>query len=88
MSISIQKVSPAVGAVVKGVDLSIPVPQDTFDVLEGALAEHGVLVFRDQHLTPAQHVAFSHLFGSLETHVISEALLEGYPEIYVVFQCG
>ena len=47
MSISIQKVSPAVGAVVKGVDLSTPVPLDTFEVLEGALAEHGVLVFRD-----------------------------------------
>ena len=84
MSISIQKVSPAVGAVVQGVDLSISVPPGTFEVLEGALAEHGVLVFRDQHLTPMQHVAFSHLFGSLETHVISEALLKGYPEIYVV----
>ena len=31
MSISIQKVSPAVGAVVKGVDLSIPVPPDIFE---------------------------------------------------------
>ena len=68
MSISIQKVSPAVGAVVKGVDLSDPVPPDIFETLEGAIAEHGVLVFRNQHLTPAQHVAFSHQFGSLETH--------------------
>ena len=84
MPISIQKVSPAVGAVVKGVDLSIPVPPDAFEALEAALAEYGVLVFRNQHLTPAQHVAFSRRFGSLETHVISEALLEGYPEIYVV----
>ena len=84
MSISIQKVSPAVGAMVKGVDLSGLVPPDIFETLEGAIAEHGVLVFRDQHLTPAQHVAFSRRFGSLETHVISEALLEGYPEIYVI----
>ena len=65
MSISIQKVSPAIGAVVKGVDLSDLVPPDIFEVLEGAIAEHGVLVFRDQHLTPAQHVAFSHRFGPL-----------------------
>ena len=84
MSISIQKVAPAVGAAVKGIDLSVPVPPDTLNVIEQALAEHGVLVFRDQQLTPAQHVAFSHRFGPLETHVISEALLEGYPEIYVV----
>ena len=84
MSISIQKISPAVGAVVKGVDLSDPVSPDIFDTIEGAIAEHGVLVFHDQHLTPAQHVGFSRRFGSLETHVISEALLEGYPEIYVI----
>ena len=76
MSISIQKVAPAVGAVVKGIDLSVPIPPDTLNVIEQAIAEHGVLVFRDQHLTPAQHVAFSRRFGSLETHVISEALLD------------
>ena len=84
MSISIQKLSPAVGAVVKGVDLSIAVPPDIFETLEQAIAEHGVLVFRNQYLTSAQHVAFSRRFGSLETHVISEALLEGHPEIYVI----
>ena len=49
-----------------------------------ALAEHGVLVFRDQHLNPSQQIGFSRNFGDLETHVISEALLEGHPEIYVV----
>ena len=55
-----------------------------FEALQLAVGEHGVLAFRDQHLTPAQHVAFSRQFGSLETHVISEALLDGYPEIYVI----
>ena len=84
MSISIQKVSPAVGAVVTGIDLSNPVSPDIFETLERAIAEYDVLVFRDQRLTPAQHVEFSRRFGSLETHVISEALLEGYPEIYVI----
>lgn len=84
MPITIQKISPAVGAVVEGVDLSNPVTPDVFETLERAIAEHGVLVFREQHLTPTQHVEFSRRFGSLETHVISEALLEGHPEIYVI----
>ena len=84
MPITIQKISPAVGAVVEGVDLSEPVTPDVFEILERAIAEHGVLVFREQHLTPAQHVEFSRRFGSLEAHVISEALLEGHPEIYVI----
>lgn len=84
MPISIQKISPAVGAVVEGVDLSDSVPSKVIQALRLAVGEHGVLVFRDQHLTPAQHVGFSRQFGSLETHVISEALLDGYPEIYVI----
>lgn len=84
MQISIQKISTAVGAVVEGVDLSDSVPSKVFEALQLAVGEHGVLVFRDQHLTPAQHVGFSRQFGSLETHVISEALLDGYPEIYVI----
>ena len=84
MAISIQKVSPAVGTVVNGVDLSVPPEQEIIETLEGAIAEHGVLVFRNQHLTPEQHIAFSRRFGALETHVISDALLEGHPEIYVI----
>ena len=84
MQISIQKISTAVGAVVEGVDLSDSVPSKVFEALQLAVGEHGVLVFRDQHLTPAQHVGFSRRFGSLETHVISEALLDEYPEIYVI----
>ena len=54
------------------------------DELQRAVAEHGVLVFRDQHLTPAEHIAFSRKFGTLEEHVFKDALLEGHPEIYVL----
>ena len=84
MTISIERVSPVTGAQVSGIDLSVPISDETVRVLGEALAAHGVLVFPDQHLTPEQHIAFSRRFGSLETHVISEALLEGHPEIYVV----
>ena len=84
MTMAIDKASPVLGAEVKGLDLSLPASTETVNVLDDALAEHGVLIFRDQHLTPEQHIAFSSLFGALETHVISDALLEGHPEIYVV----
>ena len=33
-----------------------------------ALAEYKVLFFRDQPLTPAEHVAFARRFGDLEVH--------------------
>ena len=77
MTMAIEKASAVVGAEVKGLDLSVSASAETVNVLGKALAEHGVLFFRDQHLTPEQHIAFSRQFGSLETHVISDALLEG-----------
>ena len=44
----------------------------------------GVLVLRDQHLSPEHHIAFSRRFGALEKHVLATYLLPGHPEIYRV----
>jgi alpha-ketoglutarate-dependent taurine dioxygenase len=84
MSNSIEKVSPVVGVEVSGIDRSVSTDLERVNLLGEALAEHGVLIFRDQHLPPDQHIAFSRCFGALETHVISHALVDGHPEIYVV----
>ena len=84
MSLSIQKVSPALGARVQGLDLAVPADPETIEELARAVAEHGVLVFPDQHLAPGQHIEFTRSFGLLEEHVLSDALLESHPEIYVL----
>ena len=55
-----------------------------FDAVHAAWLEHEVLVFRDQELTPEQHIAFSKRFGDLEVHISVDHLLEGYPEIMMV----
>src|SRR5690242_7702992 len=72
------------GAEISGVDLSRPLDDDTFAKLAGAFFEHGVVVFRDQRLAPAQQVAFTRRFGELEHHVRRESCLPGFPEILVV----
>ncbi len=46
--------------------------------------DHGLLLFRDQDLTPEQHKAFSLRFGAPEIHVVSWYRLPGHPEIIVV----
>ncbi len=84
MALSIRQISPALGAEVENFDMAAPLTSEVADELEQALATYGVLVFRDQDLTPEQHIAFSRRFGALEEHVLSAALLEGYPEIYIV----
>lgn len=73
-----------VGAFVEGVDLSRDLDDDTFKCIDEAYSRYSVLVFRDQSLTPQQHIAFGRCFGNLEIHVVKRALLEGYPEILLV----
>ena len=43
--------------------------QETFLRLAAALEHHGVLVFRGQPLDDERQIAFSRLFGSLETPI-------------------
>jgi taurine dioxygenase len=74
----------ALGAEVSGIDLSKPVNDADIAHVRRALAEHCVLIFRGQSLTPEQHIAFSRKFGLLERHVLQDYLLPGFPEIYVI----
>ena len=78
----VDKVGRHLGAEVRGIDLKAPMDPATFAAFEAALVEHKVLVARDQHLTTAEHVALSRLFGELEVHPFSK---QGeFPEIVVL----
>jgi len=54
----------AVGAEVRGVDLSQPVPQETGDLLRKAWADHCVLLCRDQVLPGATFLEAAAIFGT------------------------
>jgi taurine dioxygenase len=73
-----------IGAEIWGVDLSKPLDPLTFDKIETAYDRHTVLVFRNQNLTPEQHIAFGRNFGPLEIHVLKRYLLAGHPEILLI----
>ena len=55
------------GAIVKGVDVTKPIHDETFTELQNALTEFSVLVFPGQEINDAQQIAFSQRFGPLET---------------------
>lgn len=81
----VSPLSPVLGAEMIGMDLAPPLDENDFANLRAAwLDANGIMVFRDQHLTPEQHIAFSRRFGPLEKHVLAKYLLPGYPEIYRV----
>ena len=72
------------GAEISGVDLSKELDSDTFAQVANAFFDNEVAVFRNQKITPAQQVAFTRRFGTLEVHVRKESRLEGHPEILIV----
>ena len=43
-----------------------------------------MLVFRDQQLTPQQHIDYSRRFGELQIHVLRQFLLTGHPEVFII----
>ncbi|HEX7970051.1 MAG TPA: TauD/TfdA family dioxygenase, partial [Stellaceae bacterium] len=67
MAISVTPLHPHLGAEIRGVDLTRPVPPDLFAEIEAAFNRHAVLVFPGQALDDEQQMAFSRLFGPLET---------------------
>lgn len=73
--------SEFIGAEVEGVDLSRPISEPQYQMLNSGLARHGVLVFRNQDLPPAMHVDFSSRFGSLVGHLVSRFSVEGFPQV-------
>ena len=76
----VMPVSGAVGAEVRGIDISRPLPAVTVAALRAALGEHGVLFFRDQLLTEAQHIAFAEQFAKININRFFRAV-EGWPQI-------
>jgi taurine dioxygenase len=85
MSLEIAPTRAAVGAEIRGVDLARPLDEPTFAAIERAFDEHGVIFFRDQHITPTQQVTFTRRFGEIDFNIFGERWsVEGSPEIVVV----
>src|SRR6201995_6045701 len=69
-TIGVEKLTPIIRAEISGVDIGKLVDGDArsnrqMDEIHRALAENLVIFFRDQHITPQQHLAFGRKFGEL-----------------------
>jgi alpha-ketoglutarate-dependent 2,4-dichlorophenoxyacetate dioxygenase len=67
MAITVEPVHPLFVGRVTGVDLRRPVDPATFAAIEAASHRHAVLIFPDQRIDDAQQIAFTSLFGPLES---------------------
>ena len=81
----VRKATSKTGAEILGVDVGAGLDNATSNAIHAALDEHGVIVLRNQKLTPEQQVNFTRLFG--EPDINFNALrfgIDGSPEIYII----
>jgi taurine dioxygenase len=74
--------TPKLGAEISGVDLTQPVPPETFRALYRAFLDYQVLLFPARELPPGAQVAFARQFGEVQIHVMSLYHADGHPELY------
>ncbi len=78
----IEQLSEHIGAEISDVDLG-NLGSDEITEIKSAWLDHKVLVFRDQHITTEDHIAFGRNFGELEIHPFAENL-DDYPEVILL----
>lgn len=83
--IEVQPIAGAMGAEIKGVDLSQLQEEQTISEIHQAFLEHLMIFFRDQTLTPAQQVTFARYFGEPNEYPFVKGL-EEQPEIIPVIK--
>ncbi len=80
--ISLDPLTPTIGAEVRGLDLARPLSESELDALQRAWSENLVLFFRDQRLSVERLQALGRCFGPL--HIHPQGDVPGYPGIIEV----
>ena len=77
------KEDSVLGATIDEIDLKEPLTTKEVGFIKQSLAEHEVIFFRDQDISPEQHKAFALNFGELQSHPVYPTV-EGFPEITIL----
>ena len=85
MAIEIVLTGAAVGAEIRGVDLSQTLDDRAFAAIDRAYNEHGVIFFRRQSITPDRLLALTQRFGDLQFNTFGEKHgLAGWPGVVLI----
>lgn len=83
--IEVKRAGGALGAEIAGVDLSRPLDDATFAEIYRAWLGNHVIYFRDQDLTPDDHLAFAKRFGDIHIHPFNKPL-DGHPQVLEILK--
>lgn len=79
-ALDIRPVAGSLGAEIHGVDLATEENPAVWRALKEAISEYGVIFFRDQELTPDQHIAMAEQFAEINVNRFF-AHVPDYPQI-------
>lgn len=82
--IEVDRLTPHIGGLITGVDITKPISDDVFEEIHHAFLENLVIFFRDQSFNTDSLVSFSKRFGELHQHPISEYNLESNPYVMLI----
>jgi len=82
-TITLQPLSPTIGAEIGGVRMSGDVSDVQIKEIRQALLDWKVVFFRDQDVEVAEHVAFGRRFGELEIHPFTPNRKD-FPEVVII----
>jgi len=72
----VRPLAGALGAEIRGIDVSRPLDPALTKKIQDLLVDHGVLVLRDQQITREQHLAFACTLGEPDRHPIAQGMDE------------
>ena len=84
-ALDIKPIAGALGAELHGIDLSQELDEAAITAVRKALHDYLVIFFRDQKITPYQHLAFARRFGDVEAHRYAKGL-KSHPEVLPVIK--
>jgi len=82
-ALEVERLAPALGAVVHNLDLAGELHEQTITAIRDALEDHQVLFFHNQTLSPVQQRDFARRFGELHVHPVYPSH-ETVPEIMIL----
>jgi len=78
-TITADPLTPRIGALIGGIDLTVPLSAEQVTDLHQAIADHQVIFFRDQPLDPVSLKRLGLHFGALQAHALKG--LPDHPEV-------
>lgn len=82
--ISIDPITPSIGAAISGLDFSQPISESEYDAIYQALLQHLVIFIHGAEIGPIEHLKFAQNFGDLDEPHPLYPHVEGFEHIVLL----